>query len=58
MKTVPDTFVADTRGRDARNTMWVFLTTLSLPKTPAPEGRHSACRGREAPGLNREKNSS
>ena len=24
---------------------------LCLPKKPAPEGRHSACRGREAPGL-------
>jgi hypothetical protein len=24
---------------------------LCLPKKPAPEGRHSGCRGREAPGL-------
>jgi hypothetical protein len=43
--------IAAPHGRDARATMWVSRATLCLPKTPAPEGRHSDCRGREAPGL-------
>jgi hypothetical protein len=42
---------ATPHGRDARATMWVSRATLCLPKTPAPEGRHSACRGSEAPGF-------